>query len=114
MELFRYDREVAGTIEGLEAVAQVPLGSSTGEAHVSVVHLDAVGGLPAHEAPTPQLFVVVNGQGWVSGQDGERHPVAYGDAAFWRQGELHESGTDSGMTAVVVQAMELNIAAPGA
>lgn len=114
MELFRYDREVAETIEGLEAVAQVSLGSSTGEAHVSVVHLDATGGLPAHEAPTPQLFVVVNGQGWVSGQDGDRHPVVYGDAAFWEQGEMHESGTDSGVTAVVIQAMELNIAAPGA
>jgi len=36
-----------------------------------------------HEAATHQLLCVVTGEGWVSGPDGNRIPIAVGRAAFW-------------------------------
>ncbi len=70
------------------------------------------GVLGEHEAPTPQLFVVVDGRGWAADDDGQRHEISVGHAVLWDQGERHESVTDSGMTVVVMQALELNIVAP--
>jgi hypothetical protein len=38
----------------------------------------------------------------VSGDDDRRVPIKAGQAALWEIGEMHESGTDDGMTAIVV------------
>ncbi len=38
-----------------------------------------------------------------SGVDGDRRPLAAGEAAVGVPGEEHASGTDTGLTAVVVQ-----------
>ena len=51
--------------------------------------------------------MIVQGEGWVSGPDGEQRPVAAGTVVFWEAGEEHESGTESGLTAIVVQAERL-------
>lgn len=112
--MFRFDRETASGIgaHGSVEAAHVKCGHSTGEAHLDIIYLDAGGRLGEHEAPTAQLFIVVDGQGWATGGDQHRRDLEVGDAAFWDQGEMHESGTDSGMTVVVMQALELNIAAP--
>ena len=50
---------------------------------------------------------MVEGEGWVRGPDGERVPVTAGKAVYWEAGEEHESGSDSGMTAIVVEAERL-------
>ena len=41
--------------------------------------------------------------------DGERAPVASGDVVIWDPGEEHESGSNVGMTALVVEAEELDV-----
>ncbi|MGY1721624.1 cupin domain-containing protein [Blastococcus sp. SYSU DS0533] len=56
-----------------------------------------------HETRVWQLFAVVSGAGWVAGTDGVRVPLAAGDAVLWEPGELHGSGSDAGMVAVVVE-----------
>ena len=50
-----------------------------------------------------QLFSVVSGTGWAAGADGVQASLSPGDAVLWEPGEEHESGTDDGMVAVVVQ-----------
>ena len=52
------------------------------------------------------LLAVVDGRGWVSGADGEPHAVAAGQAAFWEAGEEHETWTDEGLTAMVIESEE--------
>jgi quercetin dioxygenase-like cupin family protein len=65
-------------------------------------HIGPGGFVPRHPAVgEPQLFAVVEGTGWVSGDDGKRVPIKAGQAAFWEPGEMHESGTDEGMRAIV-------------
>ncbi|MCF6745728.1 hypothetical protein E9529_15890 [Blastococcus sp. KM273128] len=56
-----------------------------------------------HETRLWQLLAVVSGGGWAAGADGVRVPLAAGDAVLWQPGELHESGSDAGMVAVLVE-----------
>jgi quercetin dioxygenase-like cupin family protein len=74
------------------------------EAQVVVIEIAPGGVVGRHPAVVAQLFAVVRGSGWVSGGDGEREPIMVGEAVLWEQGEEHESGSDSGMTAFVVEA----------
>jgi hypothetical protein len=79
------------------------------EAHTVVIEIGAGGVVARHPAVVPQLFVVVRGSGWVSGADGTREPIGAGEAVLWEQGEEHESGSDEGMTALVVEAESLDV-----
>ena len=73
-------------------------------AHVVVIEVGPGGVVARHPAVVAQLFAVVTGSGWVSGADGERRAIRAGEAVLWEPGEEHESGSDEGMTALVVEA----------
>ena len=73
-------------------------------AHVVVIEVGPGGVVARHPAASAQLFAVVSGDGWVSGADGAREAIAAGQAVLWEPGEEHESGSDEGMTALVVEA----------
>jgi quercetin dioxygenase-like cupin family protein len=75
-----------------------------GEAHVATIEIGPGGVVGRHPTASTQLFVVVRGAGWVSGYDGAREPIAAGEAVIWEPGEEHESGSDAGMTVLVVEA----------
>lgn len=79
------------------------LGDGTGESHVYAIHFDAPGEIGPHEAGFDQLFVVVAGAGWGAGADGVRVPLRVGQAAVFRRGEVHSKGSDTGMTAIMIQ-----------
>lgn len=70
---------------------------------IDLITLGAGGGLGYHQAVGNQLFLVLDGQGWVRGADEQRFKIRKGMAVFWRQGEWHESGTDTGLVAVVIE-----------
>jgi quercetin dioxygenase-like cupin family protein len=79
------------------------------QAHAVVVEIAPGGVVGRHPAGAPQLFVVVRGSGWASGTEGQRMPLEAGDAVAWEAGEEHESGSDTGMTALVVEAEALDV-----
>jgi quercetin dioxygenase-like cupin family protein len=79
------------------------------EAHIVVIEVGAGGVVARHPAAGDQLFAVVAGSGWVSGGDGGREPIRTGEAVLWEPGEEHESGSDDGMTALVVEAEALDL-----
>ena len=80
-----------------------------GQVRVSFVELDPGGALGMHESDMPQLFLVVEGTGRVRSGDGEPILLARGQGAFWETGELHETISDTGLTAIVVEADELTL-----
>jgi quercetin dioxygenase-like cupin family protein len=92
---------------GSRSARASPLTLPDGDAHVVCLRIGAGGVLGRHPASVAQIFVVVEGEGWVSGTDGRRVAVTAGKAVYWEAGEEHESGTDSGMTAIVVEAERL-------
>ena len=57
-----------------------------------------------HPATEPQILAVLEGSGRVSGSDGEFQPIAAGEAVFWSAGEEHETQTDTGLTALIIEA----------
>jgi quercetin dioxygenase-like cupin family protein len=74
-----------------------------------VIEIAPGGIVGQHPAVVAQLFVVVRGSGWVSGADGEREAIESGQAVLWEQGEEHESGSDTGMTVLAVEAESLDV-----
>jgi quercetin dioxygenase-like cupin family protein len=79
------------------------------EAHVVVIEVGPGGVVGRHPAVGAQLFTVVRGSGWVSGGDGEREAIAAGEAVLWEPGEEHESGSEAGMSVLVVEAESLDL-----
>ena len=80
-----------------------------GGAAVSCVELAAGGVIGRHPAAGPQLLVVVEGAGYVSGADGVERTLATGEAVRWDAGEEHETRTDSGLVAIVIEAESLEL-----
>lgn len=105
MKLFRFDEQTARAIERFDSVhAKFARIMRTPESvHIGCMHLGAGGVVGHHPAVVPQLFLVVSGEGWVRGEDDVRVPIAAGQAAFWTAGEGHESGTERGMVALVIE-----------
>ena len=78
-----------------------------GGAHVVRIRLEPCGVLGRHAARADQLFVVVEGAGVASGADGDAIPVAAGTAIYWPAGEEHETRSEGGLTAIVVESPRL-------
>jgi hypothetical protein len=85
--------------------------SKVSEVRVDIAYLAPGEFIARHAAGLPQLFCVIAGNGWVSGEDEIEHPISASEAAFWVQGELHATRSDDGLTAVIIQSPELD---PGA
>ncbi|AYV66704.1 cupin [Niallia circulans] len=75
--------------------------------NIGIITLGPKGILANHQAPVPQLFHVVEGEGWVRDIDDRKLLIKKGEAVFWEQGEWHETGSDTGLTAFVIQASNL-------
>lgn len=110
MKLFRFDPGVGKSIDAYGSVGFViaRIAHLFDEAVVNCAYLEANGVIGYHQATVPQLFLVVNGEGWVRGETLERGPVEAGQAAYWEKGEWHESGTETGMTAIIVEGVKID------
>jgi quercetin dioxygenase-like cupin family protein len=100
----------------LEHVTRAPLTAplATGAPFQAACFRLAPGGrIARHPASVPQILAVIAGAGWVSGDDGHEHPIETGHAAFWEAGESHETRTDEGLTAIVIEGDGLRPYAPG-
>ncbi|GIO21436.1 cupin [Oceanobacillus sp. J11TS1] len=78
------------------------------EIRLNYMYLEDDDEIPFHEALADQLFMIVSGEGWVCGKDKKRISLASGKAAFWKKGEFHAAGTDTQMTAFVIEGRHLN------
>jgi quercetin dioxygenase-like cupin family protein len=113
VQIFRFDRDGADSITLYDShtIGFVRVLKSAAGASIGVMYIDAGGVVGFHQAIGDQLFMVVAGAGWVTGMDRVHVPVEAGQAAFWIDGEWHESGSASGMTAVLIEASALDPAA---
>ncbi len=72
------------------------------------MHLENNGVIGYHQAIVPQLLLIVNGEGYVRNEIEDYYKIQAGDAVFWKKDEWHETKTDSGLTAIVIESEELN------
>ena len=72
------------------------------ELRVHIARCGPGGVLGRHPAGLHQLFTVVSGSGWVADSTGRSVPVVEGQAVLWSPGEVHESGSETGMIVAIV------------
>jgi quercetin dioxygenase-like cupin family protein len=111
MEILRFDPGLAERIGWrpyeVRSASSIELAEGTGEAHVYVVYFEVGGEIGPHEAGFGQIFLAIDGSGWVAGGDGVRAALSEGQAALIRRGETHSKGSETGMTAVMIQVRDL-------
>ncbi|WP_175639134.1 cupin [Metabacillus schmidteae] len=76
-------------------------------AHVGCMYLEENGVIGFHQAVVPQLLIIVNGKGYVRSENKNYFEVQEGEAVFWTKGEWHETKTETGLTAIVIESEEL-------
>src|SRR5699024_5159355 len=76
--------------------------------NIGCMHLDENGIVGYHQAIVSQLLLILNGEGYVRGKEEEYYKVQPGDAVFWEKDEWHETKSDKGLTAIVIEGVELN------
>jgi len=104
VQILRFDPEVSIPISHFGSNFAIgPLTSPDSRVRVQIMHLTPGGLIGRHRASMKQLFAVVAGSGWVSGQDGKRRTLRAGYGALWEEGDDHEAGTDEGLTAVCIE-----------
>lgn len=108
MKIYKCNKEHGKKIEKYQSrFATYIKMAQTNEAAIGYMYIEGEGTVGYHEAPIPQLFIVVEGEGWVTGENKKRIPIKRGEAALWEKGEWHTSGSETGMAAIVIQSEEL-------
>jgi quercetin dioxygenase-like cupin family protein len=111
VQILRFDASLAERIGPrpyeVKMASSLELAEGEGEAHAYVVYFEPGGEIGPHEAGFGQLFVALSGSGWVAGGEGERVPLAEGQAAFIQRGEIHSKGSETGLTALMIQVRDL-------
>lgn len=109
MKFYKFDNETGKKITifnsnfVMSRIIQTEKGSNIG-----CMHLDPGGVIGYHQAVAPQLLLIMVGEGYVRGEKDEYFKVRAGDAVFWTKDEWHETKTDGGLTAIVIESEELD------
>lgn len=111
MHILRVDASLAERIGprpyAVKRTSSIKLSEGEGEAHAYILYFEPGGEIGPHEAGFSQLLFAAAGDGWVAGGDGVRIPLAEGQAAFIDRGEIHSKGSETGLTALMVQVRDL-------
>lgn len=105
MHLFRFDPEVGNSITHFNSqnIRMSHLFSGANGIHIIVAYIQPDGVIGYHQAASNQLFCVIKGSGWVRDEHSERITISEGQAAYWKVGEWHESGSPTGMTVLILE-----------
>ena len=111
MEIIDFGKAKAKEITNFHSLKAFYTKITKSEAPITIgfIHIEQGGVVGYHLAPVPQLFIVVEGEGWVEGENQKRVNVRSGEGVLWNKGEGHTSGSDSGLTALVLESEELTL-----
>jgi len=104
MKIYRFNPEVVKDDEPIGSVKAIldRVLQLDNKAEINAVYIHPNVHLSVQQEMTQQLFLLVDGEGWVMNEAGEKKTVRQGQAVFWGESELPESGSESGMTAVII------------
>jgi hypothetical protein len=110
MKIFRFDFQVGKNIDRYNSSGFVlaRVLHLFDEAAVNCAYLSSGGLIGYHQTTIPQLFLIVQGKGWVRGESSPKTSIKAGQAAFWEKEEWHESGTETGMMAVIIEGVNFD------
>ncbi|SOC44274.1 cupin domain-containing protein [Ureibacillus acetophenoni] len=109
MKIYKFDKESGNKINKFDSdFVMSRIIQTEKSARVGCMYLEKNGIIGYHQATVPQLLLIMNGEGYVRGQEEEFVKVQPGEAVFWEKDEWHETRTDNGLTAIVIESEELN------
>lgn len=113
MKIYRFDEEVGKQINVFQSNFIISkILKDSGQLHIGCMHIPENGAVGYHEAVTNQLLLVVQGEGYVCGENKEKIYIQAGQAAFWEKGENHETNTNTGLMAIVIEGEDLSLNMP--
>ena len=77
-------------------------------ASIGCMYLEENGIIGYHQAVIPQLLLILDGEGYVRNEQEQYFKVQTGDAIFLKKDEWHETKSDKGLTAIVIESEQLN------
>ncbi|KHF39350.1 cupin [Halalkalibacter okhensis] len=109
MEIYQFNKETGKKISKFNSnFIMSRIIQTENPTHIGCMYLEENGIIGYHQAVVPQLLFILNGEGFVCGDKKEYVKVQFGDAVFWKKDEWHETKTDTGLTAIVIESEELN------
>ncbi|MEH6944460.1 cupin domain-containing protein [Bacillus sp. JJ722] len=110
MDLFQFDQSVSKKIDSYNslAISYSKIIKTTESASIGCMYIEPNGVIGYHEAPVPQIFLVVDGEGWVAGEDRKKIAISKGQGVWWNKDEGHTSGSEYGMTAIIIQSPNID------
>ena len=104
MKIVRFDDEVSVPVGEFDSHFRIgPLVGDESSARVELIRIPSDGSIGRHRASATQLFAVVIGSAWVSGDDGVGRSIKAGYGALWEAGEEHEAHSLYGATVVCIE-----------
>jgi quercetin dioxygenase-like cupin family protein len=104
MKFFRFDADTAKPVtQGGSDFNIQPFVRSEGRFQTALMTLGENGVIGYHQAAVPQMLIVLIGSGTVCNEEKRHVPVREGSAVFWDKGEWHETRSEKGMTALVIE-----------
>ena len=109
VRIVHLDASNATPIEAFGSVRanSVAVADGHGEAHAYVITFEPGGLIGPHVAGFGQIFIPIAGKGWIAGEDGVRIAISPGVGGFVTRGETHSKGSETGMTALMIQVTDL-------
>ena len=108
MKIFDFSEKVGKKISAFQSnFIMSKILNYKGNVHIGAMHLRENGIIGYHEAVVSQLLLIVDGDGYVCGADKEKVKVEAGQAVFWKKGEFHETCTENGLIAIVIESEDL-------
>jgi len=109
MDFYKFSKESGKRISKFNSNFIISRVIQTDKAtNIGCINLEENGVVGYHQAVVPQLLMVIHGEGYVRNDKEEYFKVQPGDAVFWGKDEWHETKSDKGLTAIVIESAELN------
>ncbi|WP_339788197.1 cupin [Paenibacillus sp. FSL R7-0313] len=109
MRIFQFKQESGKKITKFESNFVMSHITQTNKAaHIGCMHLAEGGIVGYHQAVVSQLLLIVSGEGWVRGEANEYIKVHCGEAVLWDKDEWHETKTEAGLMAIVIESEQLD------
>ena len=113
VEIFRFDRaEKIVRTHGSEGLRGTRIAKGDGHVRLTCLAVEPGGVIGTHPATDAQLFLVIAGEGWVAGPDGQQVRISAGSGVRWDPGENHACGTKTGLVALAVEGTPFHLFAP--
>ncbi len=109
MEIYQFNKENGKKITKFDSnFIMNRITQTQNSAHIGAMHLEENGIIGYHQAVVSQLLLIVEGEGKVRGKEENFISVKSGEAVYWEKDEWHETKTEDGLTAIVIESEELD------